>query len=64
MALPQVFQRECQFFGNIEELDPENSGFKPHYAIDIHHQGTYFVQDEEGEDTNEMTTFFRLTGIS
>ncbi len=26
--------------------------FKPHYAIDIHHQGTYFV-----EDTNEMTTF-------
>jgi hypothetical protein len=31
--------------------------FKPHYAIDIHHQGTYFVEDEEGEDTNEMTTF-------
>jgi hypothetical protein len=30
--------------------------FKPHYAIDIHHQGTYFVEDEEGEDTNEMTT--------
>ena len=26
--------------------------FKPHYAIDIHHQGTYFV-----EGTNEMTTF-------
>ena len=26
--------------------------FKPHYAIDLHHQGTYFV-----EDTNEMTTF-------
>jgi hypothetical protein len=31
--------------------------FKPHYAIDIHHQGTYFVEDEEGEDTNEMTAF-------
>jgi hypothetical protein len=31
--------------------------FKPHYAIDIHHQGTYFVEDEEGEDTNQMTTF-------
>ena len=31
--------------------------FKPHFAIDIHHQGTYFVEDEEGEDTNEMTTF-------
>jgi hypothetical protein len=31
--------------------------FKPHYAIDIHHQGTYFVADEEGEDTNLMTTF-------
>ncbi len=31
--------------------------FRPHYAIDIHHQGTYFVEDEEGEDTNEMTTF-------
>jgi hypothetical protein len=31
--------------------------FKPHYAIDIHHQGTYFVEDEEGDDTNEMTTF-------
>jgi hypothetical protein len=31
--------------------------FKPHYAIDIHHQGTYFVEDENGEDTNEMTTF-------
>ena len=28
----------------------------PHYAIDIHHQGTYFVEDEEGNDTNEMTT--------
>jgi hypothetical protein len=26
--------------------------FKPHYAIDLHHQGTYLV-----EDTNEMTTF-------
>lgn len=26
--------------------------FKPHYAIDLHHQGTYFV-----EGTNEMTTF-------
>jgi hypothetical protein len=31
--------------------------FKPTYAIDLHHQGTYFVEDEEGEDTNEMTTF-------
>jgi len=31
--------------------------FKPHYAIDIHHQGTYFVEDEDGEDTNQMTTF-------
>ncbi len=31
--------------------------FKPHYAIDLHHQGTYYVEDEEGEDTNEMTTF-------
>jgi hypothetical protein len=31
--------------------------FKPHYAIDLHHQGTYFVEDEVGEDTNEMTTF-------
>ena len=31
--------------------------FKPHYAIDLHHQGTYFVEDEEGENTNEMTTF-------
>ncbi len=31
--------------------------FQPHYAIDLHHQGTYFVEDEEGEDTNEMTTF-------
>jgi len=30
--------------------------FKPHYAMDIHHQGTYFAQDEEGNDTNEMTT--------
>ena len=28
------------------------AAFKPHYAIDIHHQGTYFV-----EGTNEMTTF-------
>ncbi|MFO7996046.1 MAG: M14 family zinc carboxypeptidase, partial [Dehalococcoidia bacterium] len=26
--------------------------FKPHYAIDIHHQGTYYV-----DDTDEMTTF-------
>jgi hypothetical protein len=26
--------------------------FQPHYAIDLHHQGTYFI-----EDTNEMTTF-------
>ncbi len=32
------------------------SDFKPHYAIDIHHQGTYFVEDEEGYDTNQMTT--------
>ena len=31
--------------------------FKPHYAIDIHHQGTYFVEDEDGENTNQMTTF-------
>ena len=31
--------------------------FKPHYALDIHHQGTYFVEDEDGEDTNQMTTF-------
>lgn len=31
--------------------------FKPHYAIDIHHQGTYVVEDENGEDTNLMTTF-------
>jgi len=31
--------------------------FKPHYAIDLHHQGTYFVEDENGNDTNEMTTF-------
>ena len=31
--------------------------FKPHYAIDIHHQGTYFVEDENGDDTNQMTTF-------
>ena len=31
--------------------------FKPHYAIDLHHQGTYFVEDEEGNDTNKMTTF-------
>ena len=31
--------------------------YKPHYAIDIHHQGTYFVEDEEGNDTNQMTTF-------
>ena len=30
--------------------------FQPHYALDIHHQGTYFVEDEDGEDTNEMTT--------
>jgi len=30
--------------------------FKPDYAIDIHHQGTYFAEDEEGNDTNEMTT--------
>ncbi len=30
--------------------------FKPHYALDIHHQGTYFVEDENGEDTNLMTT--------
>lgn len=26
--------------------------FKPHYAIDIHHQGTYYV-----DDTDEMTAF-------
>jgi hypothetical protein len=31
--------------------------FKPYYAIDLHHQGTYFVEDEEGDDTNQMTTF-------
>ncbi|HSH69874.1 MAG TPA: M14 family zinc carboxypeptidase, partial [Deferrisomatales bacterium] len=31
--------------------------FKPHYAIDIHHQGTYFVEDTDGNDTEEMTTF-------
>ena len=31
--------------------------FKPHYAIDIHHQGTYFVDDGDGNDTNLMTTF-------
>ena len=31
--------------------------FNPDYAIDIHHQGTYFVEYEEGYDTNEMTTF-------
>jgi len=31
--------------------------FKPSYAIDLHHQGTYFLQDEEGENTNQMTTF-------
>ncbi|MEJ2364200.1 MAG: M14 family metallopeptidase [Deltaproteobacteria bacterium] len=31
--------------------------FKPYYAIDLHHQGTYFVEDEEGNDTNKMTTF-------
>jgi zinc carboxypeptidase len=35
----------------------EWAGFRPHYAIDIHHQGTYFVEDEDGEDTNQMTTF-------
>ncbi len=28
------------------------AAFKPHYAIDLHHQGTYFV-----EDSNKMTTF-------
>jgi hypothetical protein len=31
--------------------------FQPHYAIDLHHQGTYYVEDEEEENTNEMTTF-------
>ncbi|MDH3216052.1 MAG: M14 family zinc carboxypeptidase [Candidatus Krumholzibacteria bacterium] len=31
--------------------------FRPHYAIDIHHQGTYFVEDEDGNDTNQMTAF-------
>jgi hypothetical protein len=30
--------------------------FKPHYAIDIHHQGTYLVLDENGDPTNDMTT--------
>jgi hypothetical protein len=30
--------------------------FRPHYAIDIHHQGTYLVLDETGVPTNDMTT--------
>ena len=30
--------------------------FKPHYAIDIHHQGTYLVLDKNGDPTNDMTT--------
>jgi len=31
--------------------------FRPHYAIDVHHQGTYFAEDEDNNDTNQMTTF-------